>query len=102
VFKPIKSIVSQREMRADTHSWQVALRSVLREDPDVVFIGEMRDLETISSAITIAETGHLVVATLHTGSITGAVSRLRDIGIQPYELRHLLALCRFVWKLTTS
>ena len=68
IFKPIKSIVSQREMRSDTHSWQVALRSVLREDPDVVLVGEMRDFETISAAMTIAETGHLVFGTLHTNS----------------------------------
>jgi len=79
VFKPIKSIVSQREMRADTHSWQVALRSVLREDPDVVFIGEMRDLETISSAMTVAETGHLVFATLHTNSAAQTVDRIVDV-----------------------
>ena len=79
VFKPIKSIISQREMRSDTHSWQVALRSVLREDPDVVLIGEMRDLETISSAMTIAETGHLVFATLHTNSAAQTVDRIVDV-----------------------
>lgn len=79
IFKPIKSIISQREMRADTHSWQVALRSVLREDPDVVFIGEMRDLETISSAMTVAETGHLVFATLHTNSAAQSVDRIVDV-----------------------
>jgi twitching motility protein PilT len=79
IFKPIKSIISQREMKADTHSWQVALRSVLREDPDVVFIGEMRDLETISSAMTVAETGHLVFATLHTNSAAQTVDRIVDV-----------------------
>lgn len=79
VFKPIKSIISQREMRADTHSWQVALRSVLREDPDVVFIGEMRDLETIASAMTVAETGHLVFATLHTNSAAQTIDRVVDV-----------------------
>src|SRR3989344_530598 len=68
VYTPIKSIVSQREIHGDTHSWEVALRSVLREDPDVVLIGEMRDFETIAAALTIAETGHLVLATLHTNS----------------------------------
>ena len=79
VFKPVKSIISQREMRSDTHSWQVALRSVLREDPDVVLIGEMRDYETISSAMTIAETGHLVFATLHTNSAAQTVDRIVDV-----------------------
>lgn len=79
VFKPIKSIISQREMRSDTHSWQVALRSVLREDPDVVLIGEMRDFETISAAMTIAETGHLVFGTLHTNSASQTVDRIIDV-----------------------
>lgn len=79
VFRPIKSIISQREMRSDTHSWQVALRSVLREDPDVVLIGEMRDYETIASAMTIAETGHLVFATLHTNSAAQTVDRIVDV-----------------------
>lgn len=79
VFKPIKSIVSQREMRSDTHSWQVALRSVLREDPDVVLVGEMRDFETISAAMTIAETGHLVFGTLHTNSAAQTIDRIVDV-----------------------
>jgi len=79
IFKPIKSIISQREMRADTHSWQIALKSVLREDPDVVFIGELRDLETISSAMTVAETGHLVFGTLHTNSAAQTVDRVVDV-----------------------
>lgn len=79
VFPPIKSMISQREMKSDTHSWQVALKSVLREDPDVVFIGEMRDFETISSAMTIAETGHLVFATLHTNSAAQTVDRIVDV-----------------------
>src|SRR3989344_6497401 len=60
IFQPKKSIITQREMGSDSHSWQVALRSVLREDPDVVLVGEMRDYETIASALTVAETGHLV------------------------------------------
>ncbi|WKZ25726.1 MAG: type IV pilus twitching motility protein PilT [bacterium] len=79
VFKPIKSIISQREMRSDTHSWQVALRSVLREDPDVVLVGEMRDFETISAALTIAETGHLVFGTLHTNSAAQTIDRIVDV-----------------------
>lgn len=79
VFRPIKSIVSQREMGQDTHSWPIALRSVLREDPDVVLVGEMRDYETISSALTVAETGHLVFATLHTNSAAQTIDRIVDV-----------------------
>ncbi|MBU1017226.1 MAG: type IV pilus twitching motility protein PilT [Patescibacteria group bacterium] len=79
VFPHKKSLVEQREMHVDTHSWEVALRSVLREDPDVVLIGEMRDYETISSALTIAETGHLVFATLHTNSAAQSIDRIIDV-----------------------
>lgn len=79
VFAPDKSIISQREMHGDTHSWEVALRSVLREDPDVVLVGEMRDYETIASALTVAETGHLVFATLHTNSASQTVDRIVDV-----------------------
>lgn len=79
IFKPDKSIISQREMGFDTHSWQIALRSVLREDPDVVLVGEMRDYETIASALTVAETGHLVFATLHTNSAAQTIDRIVDV-----------------------
>jgi twitching motility protein PilT len=79
IFNPIKSIISQREMRGDTHSWEIALRSVLREDPDVVLVGEMRDYETIASALTVAETGHLVFATLHTNSAAQSIDRIVDV-----------------------
>ncbi len=79
VFRPNKSIVSQREMGSDTHSWQVALRSALREDPDVVLVGEMRDHETVASALTVAETGHLVFATLHTNSAAQTIDRIVDV-----------------------
>jgi twitching motility protein PilT len=79
VFRPKKSIISQREMGFDTHSWQLALRSVLREDPNVVLVGEMRDHETIASALTIAETGHLVFATLHTNSAAQTIDRIVDV-----------------------
>jgi twitching motility protein PilT len=79
IYPTGKSVISQREMHYDTHSWDVALRSVLREDPDVVLIGEMRDYETISSAITIAETGHLVFATLHTNDAAQTVDRIVDV-----------------------
>jgi twitching motility protein PilT len=77
--KSLKSIVVQREVHYDTFSFSGALRSALREDPDVVLIGEMRDLETIASAITIAETGHLVFATLHTNSASQSVDRMIDV-----------------------
>ncbi len=78
VYSKGKSIISQREMGIDTHSWDFALRSVLREDPDVVLIGEMRDPETIAAAITIAETGHLVFSTLHTNSAAQSIDRIID------------------------
>ncbi len=73
------SVISQREMHQDTHSWTVALRSVLREDPDVVLVGEMRDFDTIAAALTVAETGHLVFATLHTNSASQTVDRIVDV-----------------------
>src|SRR3989339_1611799 len=79
VYSPAMSIISQREMHGDTHSWTVALRSALREDPDVVLIGEMRDYETIAAAITVAETGHLVFATLHTNSASQTIDRIIDV-----------------------
>jgi len=79
VFTPKNSIISQREMGFDTHSWEIALRSALREDPDVVLVGEMRDRETIQSAITVAETGHLVFATLHTNSAAQTIDRIVDV-----------------------
>lgn len=79
IFNPVKSIISQREMRNDTHSWEIALRSVLREDPDVVLVGEMRDRETIAAALTVAETGHLVFATLHTNSAAQSIDRIVDV-----------------------
>jgi twitching motility protein PilT len=74
-----KSIVVQREIHYDTYSFAAALRSSLRQDPDVVLIGEMRDLETIAAAVTIAETGHLVLATLHTNSAAQSIDRMIDV-----------------------
>lgn len=79
IYPKAKSIVSQREIRLDTHSWEMALRSALREDIDVVLIGEMRDYETITAALTIAETGHLVFATLHTNSASQTIDRIVDV-----------------------
>jgi len=72
-------LVNQREVHADTHSFSAALRSALRQDPDVVLIGEMRDLETIESALRIAETGHLTFATLHTNSAAQTINRIIDV-----------------------
>lgn len=77
--KSKKSVVVQREVHYDTYSFSAALRSSLRQDPDVVLIGEMRDLETISAAITIAETGHLVFASLHTNSAAQSIDRMIDV-----------------------
>lgn len=77
--KSKKSVVVQREVHYDTYSFSAALRSSLRQDPDVVLIGEMRDLETIAAAITIAETGHLVFATLHTNSAAQSIDRMIDV-----------------------
>ncbi len=77
--KSQRSVIAQREVHYDTFSFAAALRSVLREDPDVVLIGEMRDLETIQAAITIAETGHLVFATLHTNSAAQSIDRMIDV-----------------------
>jgi twitching motility protein PilT len=77
--KSHRSVVVQREVHYDTFSFSAALRSSLREDPDVVLIGEMRDLETIAAAITLAETGHLVFATLHTNSAAQSIDRMVDV-----------------------
>jgi twitching motility protein PilT len=74
-----KCLVNQREVFADTHSFKNALKSILRQDPDVVLVGEMRDLETIGAALTIAETGHLTLATLHTNSCAQTMNRIIDV-----------------------
>ncbi len=79
MFKNSKSIISQREYGNDTLSFKRALRSVLREDPDVVFVGEMRDADTFESVLTIAETGHLVLTTLHTNDAAQTPGRIIDI-----------------------
>jgi twitching motility protein PilT len=93
IHKPVKSIISQREMNHDTKDWTMALRSALREDPDIVLVGEMRDYETIASAITVAETGHLVFATLHTGSVSQTMDRMIDVfpAEQQGQIRQQLA-----------
>jgi len=79
VFPHRKGLISQRELHLDTHSWEIALRSVLREDPDIVLVGEMRDYETIAAALTVAETGHLVFATLHTNNAPQTIDRIIDV-----------------------
>jgi twitching motility protein PilT len=84
VYAPKKSIISQREVGDDTRSFSDALRHVLRQDPDVILIGEMRDYETMQAAITAAETGHLVFSTLHTTSAAQTVDRIIDV-FPPYQ-----------------
>ncbi len=79
IYPKHKSIISQRELHQDTHSWGVALKSALREDPDIILVGEMRDFDTISLALTAAETGHLVFSTLHTNSTPETIDRIIDI-----------------------
>lgn len=78
-YKNQKSLIHQREINEDTRSFSNALRAALREDPDVILVGEMRDLETIQLAITAAETGHLVFGTLHTSSASQTVDRMVDV-----------------------
>lgn len=79
IFTNNKSIIKQREVYADTHSFADALKHALRQDPNVIIVGEMRDLETISTALTAAETGHLVLATLHTPDAPQTVERIIDV-----------------------
>jgi twitching motility protein PilT len=79
VYEPVKSLIHQRQLGEDTKSFSNALRAALREDPDIILVGEMRDLETISLAISAAETGHLVFATLHTSSASQTVDRMIDV-----------------------
>ena len=90
-----KCIVNQRELGADTESFPIALKYVLRQDPDIILIGEMRDLETIEAALTIAETGHLVFATLHTNSSYEAINRIVDVfpSDQQRQILTQLAFC---------
>jgi twitching motility protein PilT len=95
VHKHKMSIVDQRQVGDDTASFAEGLRAAFREDPDVVLIGEMRDLETISAAVTIAESGHLVLATLHTNDAPQALDRITDsyLGAQQQQVRIQLASC---------
>src|SRR6266850_486789 len=88
-------IVNQREVHTDTESFKIALKYVLRQDPDVVLIGEMRDLETIEAALTIAETGHLVFATLHTNSAISSINRIIDV-FPPHQQQQIRSKLSFV------
>jgi twitching motility protein PilT len=93
IFEDDKSIISQRELNSDTFSFAKALKATFREDPDVIMVGEMRDQETIATAITAAETGHLVFATLHTNSAGQTINRIVDAfsGEQQNQIRTQLA-----------
>ena len=88
-------VLNQREVNSDTFSFSTALKHILRQDPDVVLIGEMRDLETIEAALTIAETGHLTLATLHTNSCTESVNRIIDV-FPPHQQPQVRTLLSFV------
>ncbi len=90
-----QSIVNQREIGSDTQSFKKALRYILRQDPNVILIGEMRDLETIEAALTIAETGHLVFATLHTNTAVQTINRIIDV-FPPYQQSQVRAQLSFV------
>ena len=101
VYPKSKSIVSQRELHQDTHSWGVALKSALREDPDVILVGEMRDLETTSLVLTAAETGHLVFSTLHTNSAPESIDRIIDI-FPPHQQSQVKSQLAIVLKMVIS
>jgi twitching motility protein PilT len=89
---PKKAIVNQRELHVDTLSYSNALRSVLREDPDVVLVGEMRDMETMEACLRVAETGHLTFSTLHTNSASETISRIIDVFPPQYQAQVRLTL----------
>jgi len=90
-----KCLINQREVNADTSSFKVALRYVLRQDPDVVLIGEMRDLETIEAALTVSETGHLTLATLHTNTAVQTINRIIDV-FPPHQQEQIRVQLSFV------
>ncbi|MBP7669400.1 MAG: type IV pilus twitching motility protein PilT [Candidatus Eisenbacteria bacterium] len=96
-----KAIVNQREIGSDTHSFPEALKYILRQDPDVILIGEMRDLETVTAALTVAETGHLVFATLHTNSTYESINRMVDL-FPVNQQKQVLAQLAFVLRGVTT
>jgi twitching motility protein PilT len=95
LFRHQKAIINQRQVGSDTKSFANALKYVLREDPDVVMVGEMRDAETIATTLTIAETGHLTLATLHTNSAAESIHRIIDV-FPPYQQGQVRAQLAFV------
>ena len=95
IYTQKKSIVNQREVSRDTLSFASALKYILRQDPDVVLIGEMRDQETIQSAITVAETGHLVFATLHTNTAVQTIDRIVDV-FPPHQQSQIRTQLAFI------
>jgi twitching motility protein PilT len=101
LYKDRKSIVSQRELGSDTASFAEALKHVLRQDPDVILLGEMRDLETISAAISIAETGHLVFGTLHTTDAIQSINRIIDV-FPPHQQQQIRIQLSFVLQAVIS
>ena len=88
MYEPVNSVIRQREVGQSTHSFSNALRSALREDPDVILVGEMRDLETIQLAVTAAETGHLCFGTLHTTDAASTVDRIIDV-FPPFQQQQI-------------
>jgi len=96
-----KCLINQREVNADTASFKMALRYVLRQDPDVVLIGEMRDLETIEAALTVSETGHLTLATLHTNSAVQTINRIIDV-FPPHQQEQIRVQLSFVLEAVLS
>lgn len=101
VYPKNKSIISQRELHGDTHSWSIALKSALREDPDVILVGEMRDYDTIQLTLTAAETGHLVFSTLHTNSTPEAIDRIIDV-FPPNQQNQIKSQLSAVLKMVVS
>lgn len=101
VFKPKRATISQREVERDTLSFTRGLKYILRQDPDVVLVGEMRDLETIQSALTVAETGHLVLATLHTNNAVQTIDRIIDV-FPPHQQQQIRIQLSFVLEAIVS
>ncbi|OGQ50405.1 MAG: type IV pili twitching motility protein PilT [Deltaproteobacteria bacterium RIFCSPLOWO2_02_FULL_47_10] len=95
IYQPKKALVNQREVGSDTANFATALKYILRQDPDVVLIGEMRDLETVQAAITTAETGHLVLATLHTNTAVQTIDRIVDV-FPPHHQPQIRAELSFI------
>ena len=102
VHESRRCLINQREVHRDTLGFNEALRSALREDPDVILVGEMRDLETIETAMTAAETGHLVLSTLHTNDAPKTLTRLVDMDVQPYQISSSVMARVLPWAATVS